>query len=123
LRDFLSKLERGKRAARRAHFPRKLGHKSQGGFSVFLSVVIYCCEGGRTVRICTVRTTEKRAQKSRQVLAWKSRQLGIFVVEGQSVQQLFGSVFEVLFFLGGPYSSTDLAQKSRQNFWDSFWVL
>jgi hypothetical protein len=29
-REFLSKLERGKRA----HFPRDIGHKSQGGFFV-----------------------------------------------------------------------------------------
>jgi hypothetical protein len=35
-RGFLSKLERGKRTTKRAHFPRDLGHKSQGGFFVLL---------------------------------------------------------------------------------------
>jgi hypothetical protein len=65
-----------------------------------LSDVIYFCEGVRTIRIHTVCTKEKRAQKLRQVLARKSRLLGIFFAEGQYVQQFFGSVFEVLFFSG-----------------------
>jgi hypothetical protein len=33
-REFPSKLERGMRAAKRAHFSRDFGHKSQGGFYV-----------------------------------------------------------------------------------------
>jgi hypothetical protein len=33
-REFLSKLERGRRAAKMTHFTRDIGHKSQGGFFV-----------------------------------------------------------------------------------------
>jgi hypothetical protein len=35
-REFLSKLERGKRTAKRACFPRELGHKSQGEIYIFV---------------------------------------------------------------------------------------
>jgi hypothetical protein len=43
----------------------------------------------------------------------KIEALGIFVVEGQSVQQYIGLDFEVLFFLGGTYNSTNLAHFLR----------
>jgi hypothetical protein len=39
----------------------------------------------------------------------------------QSIQQIVGTVFEELPFLGGSYSSTDLARKSRQNLVGLFW--
>jgi hypothetical protein len=38
----MRELERGKREARRAHFPREIGHKSQESF-MRESVVTCCC--------------------------------------------------------------------------------
>jgi hypothetical protein len=72
---FPRELERGKRAAWRTHFPRDLGHISQGRNFYFVSDEIYCCEGGHTVRICTVRTIEKWACFSRQGRHGNLRQL------------------------------------------------
>jgi hypothetical protein len=88
----------------------------------FVSALIYCCEGDCIIQIRIVCTTEKRAHKLRQMCERKLRQLEIFAVEGQSVQQQFVSVFEVLFFLGGPYSSTGLARFLRQKFGGIVWV-
>jgi hypothetical protein len=58
----------------------------------------------------------KRKGHGFQERAWH-RFRGCFVLLGhtkQSIQQTVGSVFEELPFLGGSYSSTNLARKSRQ---------
>jgi hypothetical protein len=83
------------------HFPRELGHISQGK-TYFEVAEIYCCEGGRTVQIRTVHTTGRRAQFSRHFVGTK-----IEVVlsipcyrrgrTDQVVQQIEGTVLEVLF--------------------------
>jgi hypothetical protein len=71
--------------------------------------------GGRTVRIRTVCTSSGKGTKIEAGLGtvFKTVLLLLGRTE-QSVQQAVCTFFEVLQFLGGPYSSTDLAQITRQ---------
>jgi hypothetical protein len=124
LRDFLSKLERGKRAARRAHFPRELGHKSQGGIFV-LSVVVFLL--GQVVLYGSVQVVQQQtlAQKSRQEVAHFRGSFSEFSEGGRSyrkkVQQpVVGTFFEVP-ISANPYSCTDCGTNFKADlWWDSF---
>jgi hypothetical protein len=109
----LSKLERRKRAAKRACFPREIGHKSQGRIYV-LRLSEFSVVGGRTVRMRTIRTGKGKGTKMEARLGTVFKEF--LLLSGrteQSIQQVVVTIFEVLQFLGGSYNNTDLARKSR----------
>jgi hypothetical protein len=107
------------------HFPRELGHPKAKLY--FECAEIYCCEGGRTVRICTIRTAEKWARFSRQGRNRNQGSLRIFVVERQSYRTICTTTnwhdFRGIVFLGGSYNNTDLARFSRHILGGTVWVL
>jgi len=88
---------------------------------------MYCCVGGHIVRIRIVHKTEKWVRFLRKGRHRNRGSLRIFVVEGNSYRTGHTKIdwhdFQGAIFLGGWYSSTDLAHFSRNFFGGIVWVL
>jgi hypothetical protein len=102
-------------------------HISQGRLGTFpkekfcVSVLIFIVVvGGRTVRIRTVRTARKEGTNFEAGRHKIDAVLRVFLLQQGRTDQSYNRLwacFPRCCFLGGSYSSTDLAHFPRQNLW------